>query len=179
MIDPENITTPIVSAVVAVYSAFWPTSECQCGKAPVCLACEWPWQAGRLQARINASGLSIPIPVIDLSGAAPKIPEGNPLARSTPFFAQLSYDGQLDARSRKVAQSVARVGLPVFYLDNSKAIDLTLNEQGQAVDDIALYAPALVYCHNHDRRGDDISRMLARLYSRASGFCWLIEQKGL
>ena len=179
MIDAENINTHIVSAAVAVYSAFWPTSECQCGKAPVCLACEWPWQVERLQNRINASGLSIPVPVIDLGGEAPNIPKGNPLACPEPFFAKLKFDRELDAHARKFAQTVFLADLPVFYLDNSRAIDLTMAHEGQTIEDIALYAPVLVYCHNYDRRGDDISRVYQRLYSRQFGFCWLIEQEGL
>lgn len=98
---------------------------------------------------------------------------------SKPYFKASEFPDRLDAYARKVAQSVARRGLPVFYLDNSKAIDLTLDGLGKAIDDAALYTPVLVYCHNYDRRGDDISRMLPRLYSRASGFCWLIQQEGL
>ena len=107
----------------------------------------------------------------------PEIPKGNPLAQVKPFFKVLEFKERLDACARKVAQAVARAGLPVFYLDNSRAIDLTLDGQGKVIDDIALYAPTLVYCHNFDRRGDDISRMLPRLYSRASGFCWLIQER--
>jgi len=164
MIDPEAIETQIVRDSLYVYSEFWASRY-------------WAEKTAQLQAAIDASGLSIPVPVIDLGAPKPDFPQGNPLAQVKPYFKALEFKGSLDAQARKVAQSVALAGLPVFYLDNSRAIDMTLNGQGEAVDDVALYAPTLVYCHNFDRRGDDISRMLPRLYSRASGFCWLIQER--
>jgi hypothetical protein len=163
MIDPESIQVQIVRDALYVYGLFWGT-------------CYWSEKAQALQAEINASGLSIPVPVIDLAGEAPDIPAGCPLAQERPYFKTLRYGNNLDGHARKIAQVVARAGLPVFYLDNSRAIDLTLNDMGGAIEEVALYAPVLVYCHQPDRRGDDISRFLPRLYSRASGFCWLIEE---
>jgi hypothetical protein len=163
MIDPESVEAQIVRDSLYVYGEFWASRY-------------WPEKAAQLQAAIDASGPSIPVPIIDLGPVSLDFPQGNPLAQVKPYFKVLEFKENLDAQARKVAQAVALAGLPVFYLDNSRAIDLTLDGQGKAVDDVALYAPSLVYCHNFDRRGNDISRMLPRLYSRASGFCWLIQE---
>lgn len=179
MINPESIPTEIVSAAVAHYRYLWPlSSECRCGKVPVCMACEWPAQAAQLQARINVSGLSIPVPTIDLGGKAPDVPKGNPLARKTALIADRRFKGELDGHARKFAQSVSVAGLPVFYLDLDESIRLTLAGHGQAIRDIALYAPALVYHHYYKEKAS-ISRLHARLYSRQYGFCWLIQREGL
>jgi hypothetical protein len=164
MLNPDTIQTQAVCDAAWVYKEFHGTPE-------------WPAKAKELQAIIDASGLSIPIPVIDLKAVKLDIPGGNPLTLAKPFFKQLRYEKNLDARSREIAQALYRLGLPVFYCDHSWMIDLTLNHQGQAVDDIAFYAPTLVYCHNYDRRGEGISRAMQRLYSRRSGICYLVAEK--
>lgn len=181
MIDPESVTTEIVKAALWVYRAFYTqASECVCKTSGFCAPCNWRWQVARLQRSINGSGLSVPIPVIDLvNGDKPEIPNGNPLTLEQPFFKIVRYREDLDTHARQAAQSLLRAGLPTFYLDLSKAMDLTLAHQSQAVDDIALFAPVLIYCDNYDKRGSGISRMLQRLYSRSFGICYLIEQEGL
>jgi hypothetical protein len=166
MIDPESVETRIVRDALYVYREFWASRY-------------WPEKTVQLQAAVDASGLSIPVPVIDIGAAKLDFPQGNPLDLDKPFFKLITCKSDPDGQARKIAQALYRAGLPTFYCDNSQLIDLTMAQRGAEVDDLALYAPVLVYCHNFDRRGDDISRAKSRLYSRRHGICYLIEQEGL
>lgn len=164
MINPDAISTAIVGSALWTYRLYYGTSY-------------WPHFIEKLQAAIDASGLSIPLPVIELPTTKLDIPKGNPFEFERPVFKQLIFKGDVDARARSVAQTLYKSGLPTFYLDLTKAIDLTLDRQGQAIDDIAYYAPVLVYCHSSDGRDSNISALLKRLFSSRVGIRFLIQEE--
>lgn len=176
MINPESVSTPIVSEAVGAYADFWPPyQDCRCGKVRVCAPCEWAWQIERLQARINASGLSIPVPTIKLrAGDKPEFPSGNPLAFEKPHFKTRSYKKDVGAHARRAAQTLLQASLPVFYASKTQLINLAWNKQYQVASDLMLFAPVLVVYDNSDenRSAESIFNLL---HSRAYGIAYLIE----
>ncbi len=182
MINAESINTPIVNAAVATYRAFWPpSSECRCERVAntpyCCPPCTWARKSEQLQARIDESGLSIPVGSIQSGTIELDFPRGNPLSlqKKKRFIEVLRYEKDLDTHSRRIAQTLWSAGLPTFFVCKTDLVNLCWNRQRQVASDLMLFAPALVVYANPDenRSAESIFNLL---HSRSFGIGYLIEQ---
>lgn len=130
-----------------------------------------------MQARIDDSGLSIPVGSIQSGTIKLDFPRGNPLLLQGEkrFIKILRYEKKLGAHSRHIAQTLLEAGMPTFYTCKTDLIDLCWNKQRQVASDLMLFAPALVVYANSDehRSAESIFNLL---HSRSFGIGYLIEQ---
>jgi len=170
----------------------WPHNRDAAGTPLVCEAHEWRDKQRALQAAIVSSYLSEPIPMftktsVDTSRIpacthplcmkpyfwVPK-PLGKRSGRIAAYLSKwLTEDNSLLAtHSEQRMHSRQHV---VFYVHHSHAMSLCYERREQAVRDILLYAPVLVYWHNQDQRHGN-GWMLQLIESRQYGLAFIVEE---
>ena len=168
----------------------WPRNCDRDGMPLVCEAHEWQAKQKALQGAIVSSYLSEPIPTFTKTSVnTTKIPVCTHPLYMKPYF---WVPKPLGKRSGGIAAYLARwlseegkefaVGCGwyskehiVFYVHHSHAMSLCYERREQAVRDVLLYAPVLVYWHNQDQRRGN-GWMLQLIESRQYGLAFIVEE---
>ena len=168
----------------------WPHNKMKVGKGwmpIVCPAHEWEYQRDELQRRIVESGLSMPIPVNvdELYAQVPSRPDrlvGNPLDMA-PRITRVTAN-QSGKRANWFAhfftgkyEGANQMEHVVFYLHRTQMITMLYERRDNAIRDVILYAPIVVYWHNPDKRNG--SEWVDSLFeSRQYGTAIICKDKG-
>ena len=169
----------------------WPNNHDADGMPLVREAHEWQAKREALQNAIVSSYLSEPIPVFTKTKVdTTKIPACTHPLYMKPYF---WVPKPLGKRSGKVAAYLAKwlsegvgvTGPPghwcfsrehvVFYVYHSHMMSLCYERREQAVRDVLLYSPVLVYWHNQDQRRGN-GWMLQLIESRQYGLAFIVEE---
>lgn len=171
----------------------WPDIRAKDGTPVICEAHTWKDLQRALQREIVSSGLSMPIPrklgKPDRKGQARLKEHLGPTVYKHPLLSEpqiievakgtipASQGAAWIARwlsSTENGEEKHRMEHVVFYVHHSQALNFVYERRNQAIEDVLLWAPVLVYFHNRD--GRENGRTLPLIQSRQYGLAFIVEE---